>query len=106
MAARSSACSLRIVMTASRRQVPPSADVVVIGGGVIGLSTAYHQLRQGSLDLIVLDKDALGSGSTSKAAGAIWAHFSVPVNVTLGARRLETFRNLSSLFGLEIHLHQ
>jgi sarcosine oxidase subunit beta len=93
-------------MTASRRQVPSSAAVVVIGGGVIGLSTAYHLARRGARDVVLLDKDALGSGSTSKAAGGVRAQFSDPVNVTLGARSLETFRNFSVLFGQEIDLHQ
>jgi sarcosine oxidase, subunit beta len=93
-------------MTASRRQVPSSAAVVVIGGGVIGLSTAYHLARRGVRDVVLLDKDALGSGSTSKAAGGVRAQFSDPVNVTLGARSLETFRNFSALFGQEIDLHQ
>ena len=93
-------------MTASRRQVPSSAAVVVIGGGVIGLSTAYHLARRGVRDVVLLDKDALGSGSTSKAAGGVRAQFSDPVNVTLGARSLETFRNFPALFGQEIDLHQ
>ena len=93
-------------MTASRRQVPSSAAVVVIGGGVIGLSTAYHLARRGVRDVVLLDKDALGSGSTSKAAGGVRAQFSDPVNVTLGARSLETFSNVSELFGQEIDLHQ
>jgi sarcosine oxidase subunit beta len=106
MAARSGVCSLRIVMTAFRRQVPSSAAVVVIGGGVIGLSTAYHLARRGVREVVLLDKDALGSGSTSKAAGGVRAQFSDPVNVTLGARSLETFRNFSALFGQEIDLHQ
>jgi sarcosine oxidase, subunit beta len=93
-------------MTASRRQVPSSASAVVIGGGVIGLSTAYHLARRGARDVVLLDKDALGSGSTSKAAGGVRAQFSDPVNVTLGARSLETFRDFASLFGQEIDLHQ
>jgi sarcosine oxidase subunit beta len=93
-------------MTASRRQVPSSASVVVIGGGVIGLSTAYHLARQGVRHVVLLDKDALGSGSTSKAAGGVRAQFSDPVNVTLGARSLETFRDFSALLGQEIDLHQ
>jgi sarcosine oxidase subunit beta len=93
-------------MTASRRQLPSHASVVVIGGGVMGLSTAYHLARRGVRDVILLDKDALGSGSTCKAAGGVRAQFSDPVNITLGARSLETFRDFSALFGQEIDLHQ
>jgi sarcosine oxidase, subunit beta len=93
-------------MTASRRRLPSHASVVVIGGGVIGLSTAYHLASSRVRDVVLLDKDALGSGSTSKAAGGVRAQFSDPVNIALGARSLETFRNFSSLFGQEIDLHQ
>jgi sarcosine oxidase subunit beta len=93
-------------MTACRRELPSSASVVVIGGGVMGLSTAYHLGRRGVRDIVLLDKDALGSGSTSKAAGGVRAQFSDPVNIALGARSLETFRNFTSLFDQEIDLHQ
>jgi sarcosine oxidase subunit beta len=93
-------------MTASRRQVPSHASVVIIGGGVMGLSTAYHLARRGVRDVVLLDKDALGSGSTCKAAGGVRAQFSDPVNITLGARSLETFRDFGVLFGQEIDLRE
>jgi sarcosine oxidase, subunit beta len=93
-------------MTAPVRQLPSSASVVVIGGGVMGLSTAYHLAARGIRDVVLLDKGALGSGSTCKAAGGVRAQFSDPVNVTLGARSLETFRNFPTIFGQEIDLHQ
>jgi glycine/D-amino acid oxidase-like deaminating enzyme len=89
-------------MTAARCQPPVSASVVIIGGGVLGLSSAYHLARRGVRDVVVLDKGALGSGSTSKAAGGVRAQFSDPVNIALGARSLETFRHFPSLYGQEI----
>jgi sarcosine oxidase, subunit beta len=93
-------------MTASRRHPPSSASIVIIGGGVVGLSSAYHLARRGIRDIVVLDRDALGAGSTSKAAGGVRAQFSDPVNITLGARSLETFRDFPALFGQEIDFHQ
>ena len=93
-------------MTASPRQLPSSASVVVIGGGVMGLSTAYHLARAGVRDVVLLDRDALGSGSTSKAAGGVRAQFSDPVNIALGARSLETFRDFPARFGQEIDFRQ
>jgi sarcosine oxidase subunit beta len=72
----------------------------------MGLSTAYHLARAGVRDVVLLDKAALGSGSTCKAAGGVRAQFSDPVNITLGARSLETFREFPALFGQEIDLHQ
>jgi sarcosine oxidase subunit beta len=93
-------------MTAPRRHPPSSASIVIIGGGVVGLSSAYHLARRGITDIVVLDRDALGAGSTSKAAGGVRAQFSDPVNITLGARSLETFRDFPALFGQEIDFHQ
>src|SRR5688500_8790837 len=93
-------------MTASQRQLPSSASVVVIGGGVMGLSTAHHLARRGVRDVVLLDKGALGSGSTCRAAGGIRAQFSDPVNIALGARSLETFRDFPARFGQDIDLHQ
>ena len=93
-------------MTASRRQLPSSASVVVIGGGVMGLSTAHHLARRGVRDVVLLDKGALGSGSTCRAAGGVRAQFSDPVNIALGARSLETFRDFPARFGQDIDLHQ
>jgi sarcosine oxidase, subunit beta len=93
-------------MTTSRRRLPSSASVVVIGGGVMGLGSAYHLACSGARDVVLLDKGALGSGSTCKAAGGVRAQFSDPVNIALGARSLETFRDFPALFGQEIDLRE
>src|SRR3954470_10335140 len=93
-------------MTAPRRPPPSSASVVVIGGGVTGLSSAYALARAGVRDVVLLDAGALGSGSTCKAAGGVRAQFSDPVNIALGARSLETFRDFPRLFGQEIDFAQ
>src|SRR3954469_12418689 len=93
-------------MTAPRRPPPSSASVVVIGGGVTGLSSAHALARAGVRDVVLLDAGALGSGSTCKAAGGVRAQFSDPVNITLGARSLETFRHFPALFGQEIDFSQ
>ncbi|UPK74950.1 FAD-binding oxidoreductase [Nocardioidaceae bacterium SCSIO 66511] len=90
----------------TRQDLPSHADVVVIGGGVMGLSTAYHLAKAGVRDVVLVEKDALGSGSTCKAAGGVRAQFSDEVNIVLGARSLETFENFEAIFGQQIDLHQ
>ena len=72
-------------------QLPSRASVVVVGGGVIGLSTAYHLARAGVTDVVLLERDRLGAGSTCKAAGGVRAQFSDPVNIELGLRSLAAF---------------
>jgi sarcosine oxidase subunit beta len=85
---------------------PTHASVVVVGGGVVGLSAAYHLARAGVPDVVLVERDELGSGSTSKAAGGVRAQFSDAVNIELGLRSLRTFETFADTFGQEIDLHQ
>jgi sarcosine oxidase subunit beta len=93
-------------MARTGREHPSKASVVVIGGGVIGVSTAYHLATAGVPDVVLAEKDALGSGSTCKAAGGVRAQFSDRINIELGLRGLETFRHFHERFDQEIDLHQ
>jgi sarcosine oxidase subunit beta len=80
--------------------------VVIIGGGVMGLSTAYHLAHAGVTDVVLIEKSEFGSGSTCKAAGGVRAQFSDAVNIELGARSLKTFETFKATFDQEIDLHQ
>ena len=51
--------------------LPQSARVVIVGGGVIGCSVAYHLAKQGWKDVVLLERDELTSGSSWHAAGQI-----------------------------------
>ena len=86
--------------------LPARADVVIIGGGVMGASTAFHLAEAGITDVVVLEMGEFASGSTSKAAGGVRAQFSDPVNIALGARGLDAFENFHIRPGYEIDLHQ
>ena len=82
------------------------AEVVVIGGGVIGTSIAYHLARAGVRDVVLVERDELAAGSTSKAAGGVRAQFSDGLNVQLGARSLEAFDRFEEDTGYDIGLHR
>jgi sarcosine oxidase subunit beta len=86
--------------------VKRQAEVVVIGGGVIGTSIAYHLARAGVRDVILVERDELAAGSTSKAAGGVRAQFSDGLNVQLGARSLEAFARFEEDTGYDIGLHR
>ncbi|KUO13033.1 NAD(P)/FAD-dependent oxidoreductase [Streptomyces sp. DSM 15324] len=82
------------------------ASVVVIGGGVIGTSIAYHLAAAGVRDVLLVERDDLAAGSTSKAAGGVRAQFSDELNIQLGARSLEAFGRFGEEFGHDIGLHR
>ena len=86
--------------------LPPEAAVVIIGGGVMGTSIAFHLAEAGVADVLLLERDQLGAGSTSKAAGGVRAQFSDPVNIALGARSLAAFEEFEERPGQVIDLHQ
>jgi sarcosine oxidase subunit beta len=85
--------------------LPESADVVVVGGGVIGTSAAFH-LAEAGIDVCLLERDELAGGSTSRAAGGFRAQFSDPLNIALGLRSIEAFTRFAERPGYEIDLHQ
>jgi len=86
--------------------VPSSADAVVVGGGALGASAAFHLRRIGVRDVVLLERDALASGSTSKAAGGIRTQFADELNVRIALRSLEEFERFEELTGADIAFRQ
>jgi sarcosine oxidase subunit beta len=82
--------------------LPRRAGVVVVGGGVMGASIAFHLAEAGVAEVVLIERDELASGSTSKAAGGVRAQFSDPLNIQLGARSLEAFAAFGTRPGHEI----
>jgi sarcosine oxidase subunit beta len=80
--------------------LPKAADIVVIGAGAIGASIAYHLARRGARDVVVLEREAIGSGSTSKAAGGIRVQFSTRVEVEFSLRSIAFFERFEDEMGV------
>jgi sarcosine oxidase, subunit beta len=93
---------LREVVEMTAPGLPGRASVVVVGGGVIGTSIAFHLAEAGVPDVVLVERDELGAGSTSKAAGGVRAQFSDTVNIQLGARSLRAFADFRTRPGQEI----
>jgi sarcosine oxidase subunit beta len=85
--------------------LPAAAEVVVVGGGVIGTSIAFH-LAEAGIDVCLLERDQLAGGSTSRAAGGIRAQFSDPLNIAIGLRSIDAFTRFGERPGAVIDLHQ
>jgi sarcosine oxidase subunit beta len=77
------------------------ADVVIVGGGVIGASIAYHLASKGVRDVVVLERDRLGSGSTSRNAGGIRLQFSTEINARLSQRSLPRLERFTDEMGID-----
>ena len=86
--------------------MPTSADAVIIGGGVIGASVAYQLARRGMRRVIVLERDTLGSGSSSKNAGGVRLQFSTEINVRLSQRSIPKLEAFADDMGVDPQLHQ
>src|SRR5437660_7113172 len=61
-----------------------SADVVIVGGGIVGSTVAYHLTQAGCRNVVVLERESRqGKGSTGKSMGGVRAQFSTPVNIRM-----------------------
>ena len=88
-----------------RAPLPAAADVVVVGGGVIGLSAAFHLAETGA-EVVLVERDELGSGSSSKAAGGIRAQFSDELNIAISQRSMRAYEDFGRRPGWEIDFHR
>src|SRR5262245_3261879 len=82
------------------------ADVVVVGGGAVGASVAWHLTELGVTDVLVLERDTLASGSTSKSAGGIRAQFADELNLRIALRSLAELEAFEERFGVDIAFRQ
>jgi sarcosine oxidase, subunit beta len=82
------------------------ASAVIVGGGVIGASIAFHLAEAGVEDVLLVEQAELGSGSTAKGAGGVRAMFSDELNVRIGLRSLEAWGAFGERLGWEIDLHR
>jgi sarcosine oxidase, subunit beta len=80
--------------------VRESAEVVIVGGGAMGTSVAYHLAKLGITDVVLVERDTLGSGATSKAAGGIRAQFADELNVRIALRSMAEFQALERVGGI------
>jgi len=75
-------------------------DVIIIGGGIVGLATAFNLAKADFGSILVLEKELfVGSGATAKCAGGIRAQFSSKVNVEVSMKAIEVFEHFEEITG-------
>ena len=81
-------------------------DVVIIGGGVVGCSTAFHLAEMGQKSVLVVERRFLAAGSTGRCGGGIRAQWSTEGNIRLAQASIREFENFRQLTGQDIQFRQ
>jgi sarcosine oxidase subunit beta len=81
------------------------ADALIIGGGVIGASLAYHLALRGRKP-VVFDSGLLGSGNTGRSAGGIRAQFTTEINIKLSLYSISFYERFREILGADAEFHQ
>ena len=84
-----------------KRELPKNADVVIIGGGIIGVSIAYYLAKNGVQKVVLLEKGIMGEGSTGKCPGGVRTQFSTRINIQFSILSLEVLEGFQAEFGVD-----
>jgi len=77
-----------------------TADVVIIGSGIVGSSVAYHLAQAGCTNVLVIEREAhQGKGSTGKSMGGVRVQFSTPVNIQMSRYSIDFFSKFDEVVG-------
>lgn len=83
-----------------------TADVVVVGGGLEGCATAWALAGRGVTDVVVCERDTVGSGGTGKSSGVVRCHYGVSSLAAMANAALEVFENAEEVLGTDVGFHQ
>jgi sarcosine oxidase subunit beta len=77
-----------------------TADVVIIGGGIVGSSIAYHLTNAGCTDVLIVEREPQqGMGSTAKSMGGVRAQFATPINIRMSLYSIDLFSRFEEVTG-------
>lgn len=83
-----------------------TADVVIVGGGLEGTAAAWALSRRGVTDVVVLERNTVGSGMTGKSSGIVRCHYGVSSLAAMAADGLKVFEAAEDIFGADIGFRQ
>jgi sarcosine oxidase subunit beta len=87
--------------------MPRTADVVIVGGGCMGASVAFHLARLGITNVVLVERESmLGTGSTGRNAGGVRHQFSQECNIRLSIESIRVFERFQEEVGYPADLHQ
>lgn len=83
-----------------------TADIVIIGAGIVGCSIAYHLAAQGAPKVVVVERDLICSGATGKSGGGIRQQFATELNVQLSLESFRMFHRMRDELGIDPEFRQ
>lgn len=83
-----------------------TASIVIIGGGLEGVATAWALAQRGITDVVVCERDTVGGGMTGKSSGIVRCHYGVSSLAAMAAIGLEVFEKAEEIFGTDIGFRQ
>ncbi|MGE0871906.1 MAG: NAD(P)/FAD-dependent oxidoreductase [Kofleriaceae bacterium] len=86
--------------------VPDTAEVVIVGGGVMGLSIAYHLARDGLTDIVVIERGYLAEGASGRNGGGVRQQWSTEINIRLMQESVELCRRFAVDLGVNVWFRQ
>ena len=89
----------RVLGHSGKDAMAKTADVVIIGAGVMGASIAFNLARRGVTNVAVLEKNFIAAGATGKSSACVRQHYSTEVGARMVMHSLEIFRNFSEIVG-------
>jgi len=81
-------------------------DVVIVGGGLQGLSIARSLAQRGTRDVLVLERHSLCSGGTAKSSGVVRAHYGVPSLAAMAWHSIQVLEEATELLGTDVGFRQ
>lgn len=88
-------------------ELPTTAEIVIIGGGVMGASAAYHLAQRGVKNIVLLEKEKyFGTGATGRCAGGVRYQFSTEINVKLSQESLPMIERFKEEIGQDVNYRQ
>ena len=88
------------------KPLPKTADIVIIGAGVMGASVAFHLARRKAGRIVVIDKDHVGRGGSGRSSALIRMHYSYPPEVQLAVASFKIFQNWQEIVGTTGDFHK
>jgi glycine/D-amino acid oxidase-like deaminating enzyme len=81
-------------------------EVVIVGGGIEGSAAAWALAHRGVTDVVIVERDTVGSGGTGKSSGVVRCHYGVSSLAAMANAALEVFENAEAILGADVGFHQ